>query len=150
MFYETGCTSEAKTRARFLFSRDVQKGTSIVLMSMTRLLYRLEWSILTLVALVLAIGHVAWHDPLSISLVVACAILPDVPLALFGYAKPWVFVLYNLTHSLAIWGAITTLAFILGWQWRWALLIWLVHISLDRAFGYALRDSQGNIHPAGD
>jgi len=127
-----------------------QTGNNIVPMPMTRLLYRLEWSMLTLVALVLAIVHVTWNTPLSLALVVACAILPDVPLALFGYKKRWVFLLYNLTHSLAVWGGVITLAFVLDWQWRWTLLIWLVHIGLDRALGYALRDSQGHIHPAGD
>ena len=130
--------------------RERRRASTTTPISMTRVLYRLEWSLLTLVALVLAIVHVAWNIPLSLALVVACAILPDVPLALFGYQKRWVFHLYNFTHSLAVWGTITTLAFALGWQWRWTLLVWLVHITLDRALGYALRDSQGHIHPAGD
>lgn len=117
---------------------------------MTRLLYRLEWILLTLVALVLAISHIAWNMPMSIALVIACAILPDIPTAFFKQGTRWVFVLYNLCHSLVGWGFVTTLVFLLGWEWRWTLFIWLVHIALDRAIGYALRDGSGHIHPAGD
>ncbi len=74
------------------------------------------------------------------------AVLPDlaafIPIGLSSKRREWPSwgaVLYNVFHTVLVWGAVFVLAWaVLGTPY-WALFGWLVHITADRAAGYGLR-----------
>jgi hypothetical protein len=51
----------------------------------------------------------------------------------------WGATLYNVVHSLLVWGALFALWTLVAHGPPWPLLGWALHITLDRAAGYHLR-----------
>ncbi|MGH2536431.1 MAG: DUF4260 family protein [Candidatus Promineifilaceae bacterium] len=117
-------------------------------MTNVRLLYRLEWLALALLALVVTIVRVDWSAPANVWLAIIFLALPDLSLLTFGAGRrgaAWPYAFYNVLHSLVVWAAAVALVFALNLGWQAALLAWFVHISLDRALGFALRRADGTI-----
>ena len=51
----------------------------------------------------------------------------------------WGASLYNVFHTILVWGGVFVVAWLALGSVYWPLLGWLGHITVDRASGYALR-----------
>ncbi len=118
------------------------------LLTQTRLLYRLEWLALSMVLIWLMVVQVDWSQPLHIGLVIFFAIMPDLAMFAFPAAQRgagWPYALYNGLHNYVVWLLVAALFYLLGLAITATILAWAIHIAIDRAVGYALRDAQGVI-----
>lgn len=124
---------------------------------------RIVWAALGLVLLTaVVLGCLHWGRPATVVAVVF-GVFPDVSLvgafAAQGRLKPSRVPLYNALHRLpapiAIFaiGVLVVLATGVAasswWPIALAGLAWVTHIAVDRACGFGLRDSGGNIIPVG-
>lgn len=111
-------------------------------------LYRAEYGALT-AALA---GYLVWRGVflggVDIWQTAFWAVFPDiasfVPIGLSskqGDWPKWGSTLYNIFHTLLLWGLLFFSLFIVFHIPYWPLLGWLGHITTDRAVGYALRKS---------
>lgn len=109
-------------------------------------LYKAEYGAITLVLVAYLIWRSFYGGGIDTLQTVFWFLFPDlvafIPIGLSSSRREWPNwgpILYNIPHSVLIWG----LAFVLGWLYlqspNWPILGWLVHISADRAFGYGLR-----------
>jgi hypothetical protein len=111
-------------------------------------LYRAEYSLISLTIF----GYLAWRavnlggvDWLQLGFWV---IFPDL-LAFSGIAlstkrrewPSWGPNLYNSFHTVLLWGIVFAASWFALGTIYWPLFGWLGHITVDRAVGYALRDS---------
>jgi hypothetical protein len=117
--------------------------------------YRAEYAAATVAILLLVFGW-RWlllHDLPAPQLLLAVfwAIFPDlaafVPLGLAGRGSrgwpSWGPSLYNVFHSLLVWGAIFAIWSLGTGDVAWPILTWAGHITADRATGFHLRAAGG-------
>ena len=125
---------------------------------------RILWSLLALAALGFAVFEGVKYGWVATGVLVAFAIIPDFALigafAERGRLKPSRVAFYNLMHlpwiplALLVIGALAPLPS-LGWGLRGGLelflagLAWLLHIAIDRAVGYGVRERDGSVRPVG-
>lgn len=108
-------------------------------------LYRLEYAALTAALLRYLIYRTFFLGGLDWLSTVFWGVFPDfvfIPIGMSARRKewpPWGARLYNVFHTVLLWGAVFVFAWALLGMTYWPLLGWLVHISLDRAVGYGLR-----------
>ena len=127
-------------------------------------LVRSLWSIVAVVLLGFAVFESVKYGWVAAGVVLAFAILPDLSLigafAQRGRLRPARVRAYNLAHTPWIPLALIAVSVVLplpalGWGLRGGLelflagLAWLLHIAIDRACGYGLRDADGGIRPVG-
>jgi hypothetical protein len=110
--------------------------------------YRIEMALATLAVLaILFYWRLLVVGTLDVAATVFWLLWPDlaafVPLGLAsrgGSPWPsWGSILYNVTHSFAVWSSVFLLWSFSSGQIVWPLLAWAGHISADRALGYYLR-----------
>ncbi|WP_434971278.1 DUF4260 family protein [Microbacterium sp. bgisy207] len=124
---------------------------------------RLAWTLLAIALLIVAVFEGIIHGWVTAGIIVVFALLPDMTLiSAFGgergVMRPERVAFYNGMHQ--AW--IPALLFFIGgsmaylWEMReiglplfWAGMAWLLHIALDRTFGFGLRAPDGTIIPVG-
>lgn len=123
---------------------------------------RILWSALALVLLAFVVFEGVKYGWVAVAVILAFLALPDLTLvgAGRGRIKPSRVRLYNLAHQPLVPLAIMIAGIFapippLGWGLREGLelflacLAWLLHIAVDRAAGYGLRNADGSIRPVG-
>lgn len=125
---------------------------------------RILWGAAALALVVALTLYVIAHGGPSLAIVIVFALFPDVALvgafdpAQRGMLKANRVAFYNALHrpwialGLITWGALAALpAFSTrgGGLLLCAGLAWFIHIGIDRAAGYGLRDRHGAIRPVG-
>jgi hypothetical protein len=120
--------------------------------------YRVEYAVALVAILYLLVASrgspAAGPVGSFVGLVLFWFVLPDLvaflPIGLAhrgrGDWPPWGPLLYNLMHTWLTFGAVFLLASVVTGAIAWPVLGWAVHIAMDRAAGYYLRDS---IRPSG-
>ena len=109
-------------------------------------LYRAEYAAATLAVLAYLIFRWLHQGGLDWPQTVFWMVFPDlfafVPIGLSSKRKDWPrwgSYVYNLSHTILVWGVAFVLSsFVLGTVY-WPVLGWLGHITADRAVGYGLR-----------
>ena len=140
--------------------RFASSANTISLMNAARVL----WALLATALLAFAVFESVKYGWVAGGVVIAFAVMPDLALigafAEHGRLRPARVRAYNLLHTPWIPLALIAASIVLplpslGWGLRGGLelflagLAWLLHIALDRAFGYGLRASDGSIRPVG-
>lgn len=125
---------------------------------------RILWSLLAVALLVFAVFEGVKYGWVAAGVLVGFAILPDVALigafAERGRLRRSRVLAYNLVHQPLIPLAIMLVSIVapiptLGWGLRGGLelflagLAWLLHIAIDRAAGFGVREADGSIRPVG-
>ena len=125
---------------------------------------RILWSVLAVVLLAFVVFEGVKYGWVAAAVIVAFAILPDLALvgafAERGRLKPSRVQVYNLVHQPLIPLAVIVVSIVapipsLGWGLRGGLelflagLAWLLHIAIDRAAGYGVREADGSIRAVG-
>ncbi|MFA5606722.1 MAG: DUF4260 family protein [Leucobacter sp.] len=124
---------------------------------------RVTWAMSAIVWLVIVVmACLFWGWP-ALVVVLAFGLFPDIALiggfAERGRLKPDRVKLYNTLH-ITTWPIVTIVLGVIimfvtggfeGGFWALALggVAWFVHIALDRALGFGLRDADGTIIPVG-
>lgn len=123
---------------------------------------RLAWTLGAIALLIVAVFEGIGAGWAGAGIILFFAVMPDVSLigafAGRGILKPERVRLYNLLHQAWIPAALFfvggTVAFL--WEMRaiglpvfWAGMGWLLHIAVDRTFGFGLRAPDGTIIPVG-
>lgn len=124
---------------------------------------RIAWCVAAAALLCLAIFESVKYGWVAAGVIVVFALLPDMPI-LRGFQSNGIMRvqyvrLYNVLHSTWIPLALMLSAMFpvpsLGWGLRPGLelflagVAWLLHISIDRAAGFGMRQSDGTIRPVG-
>lgn len=127
-------------------------------------LIRASWTVLAVALLGFAIFESVKYGWVAAAVVIAFAVMPDVALiGAFrepGLMRPSHVRLYNLLHTPWIPLALIAVSITVplpplglglrgGLQLFLAGLAWLLHIAIDRAVGYGLREPGGSIRPVG-
>jgi hypothetical protein len=118
------------------------------LLTNTRLLYRLEWLAISIALIWIMIVEVDWSQSLNIGLVIFFLIMPDLAMLAFPATRSgasWPYALYNALHNFILWLAVASIFYLLNLDAVATILAWAIHIAIDRAVGYALRDASGAI-----
>ncbi|GAA1698031.1 DUF4260 family protein [Microbacterium sediminicola] len=120
---------------------------------------RLAWILLAIALLIVSVAESLLHGWVTAGIIVAFALAPDV--SLFGAAgdqrgvlKPERVPFYNAAHRawvpFVLFFVGGTLAYL--WELReiglplfWAGMGWLLHIAVDRTFGFTLRKKDGTL-----
>lgn len=125
---------------------------------------RLRWLLLAIALTVFAIFEGVKYGGVAFAVLGAFLVLPDLTLiGAFGgpgRLRPGRVRAYNLAHAPWIPLAVIAASIVvplpsLGWGLRGGLelflagLAWLLHIAVDRAAGYGLREADGSIRPVG-
>ena len=125
---------------------------------------RMIWGVLGIALLAFAIFESVKYGWVAAAVVFVFAVLPDVALiGAFreaGLLRPERVAFYNTLHAPWIPLALIAVSIIaplpsLGWGLRGGLelflagLAWLMHIALDRAVGYGVRERDGSIRQVG-
>jgi hypothetical protein len=111
-------------------------------------LYRMEYGAITAAVF----GYLLWRTFYAGGVdwlqVFFFAILPDlvafIPIGVSSKRKEWPRWgpgLYNLSHTILLWGLLFVVALGVFGALYWPLLGWLGHITADRAMGFGLRRS---------
>lgn len=124
---------------------------------------RLAWTLLAIALLIVAVFESIGHGWVTAGIITVFALLPDISLIRAfggqrGILRPERVAFYNWLHQ--AW--IPALLFFLGgsmaylWEMRevglplfWCGMGWLLHIALDRTFGFGMRAPDGTIIPVG-
>jgi len=124
---------------------------------------RLAWTLLALALLIVTVFESIGHGWVTAGIIIVFALLPDISLigassSQRGIIRPERVAFYNWLHQ--AW--IPALLFFLGgsmaylWEMRevglplfWCGMGWLLHIALDRTFGFGMRAPDGTIIPVG-
>lgn len=111
-------------------------------------IYRLEYALLSLGILAALYFRATVFKDLDLALTFLFLVLPDAPfLAILpaikeGHWPKWGAAAYNFTHSYLTWAALMLAAFIYTGALYWPVWAWALHISIDRAIGFNLRNSR--------
>jgi len=119
-------------------------------------LYRAECAAITAVILAYLIYRWLYLGGLDWASTVFWIFFPDlvafIPIGLSSRRKEWPAwgsYLYNTFHTLLVWGLVfAVLSSVVGTTY-WPVLGWLGHITADRAVGYGLRSTNGQIDGVG-
>ncbi len=115
-------------------------------------LFRIEYAVLC-IGLLMALHWRALNGGLDLGLTLLFLLLPDAPfLAILpalkrngkdaGQWPEWAAAAYNVTHSYVTWMLMVGLAWhVTSIPW-WPLLGAFLHVSIDRAIGFSLREAK--------
>jgi len=131
-----------------------RKGFGPGFQSSTARLFRGEYALISLVIVAYLLwSYRSWIGWINLVVLIFFAILPDllafIPIGLHssreaerGSWPPWGASLYNTFHTILLWALVFTVAWIFLRAPYLPLLGWLIHITVDRSFGFTLRASK--------
>jgi hypothetical protein len=109
-------------------------------------LYRAEYAAITLAVIAYLLWRTLYAGGMDWLQVVFWIVLPDlgafVPIGLSSKRREWPSwgpYVYNIFHTLLVWGLVFLVLLAVLRTPYWPLLGWFGHITADRAFGFGLR-----------